>query len=448
MVKHRTQLLLAAMVLAIGSVSAAVPAIAQQQDEADGDRRVRLFTVDSITVILSPAENKLISVIVALEGGLASGETTNPALSDFTADLITSSGSRQTSKEEMRKFLTRTSTSISGDGDQRGMRFSMTATRQNFGKAWNLLAQMITQPAFDPTAYSTTMAARLSRQRRRNTNPESYAGRIADSLLTLGHPVLGRVAQLNDIQAVTVPMMERFQQQLAERSRMTIVVVGNISTGELRMKLRSFETLPIGNYKAPTVPPLSASASPRVLVSDRPGSPTTYVSAGFAGPAITSPDYWPLAIGLAHLRNVLFEEVRTKRNLSYAPGSYLRSDLGIGMGYMSVSAVYPDSAIEIMNRELEKMRRGEFTEEDLNDSRQVYTTGYFMRQMTNGGVAEALLNAQQNSGDWKTAFSYDAIQRVTKASVQAAFQKYARNLQVGIVGPKSAVTEKKYLVGS
>lgn len=440
MVKHPTQLLIAAALLAVGLI----PATAQQSRI----ERVKSFTENGITVILSPAENKLISVIVALEGGLASGETTNPVLSDFTADLITSSGSKQTPKEELRKFLARTSTSISGEGDQRGMRFSMTATRPNFGKAWNLLAEMITQPAFDPTAYSTTLAARLARERRRNTNPESYAGRLADSLLTLGHPVLGRATELKDIQAVSVPMMEGFQKQLAERSRMTIVVVGNVSQGELRMKLRALQSLPLGSYKPPTMPTLAPSAAPKVLVRDRPGSPTTYVSAGFVGPAITSPDYWPLAIGLAHLRNVLFEEVRTKRNLSYAPGSGLRSELGIGMGYMSVSAVYPDSAIEIMNRELEKMRRGEFTEEDLNDSRQVYITGYFMRQMTNGGVAEALLAAQQNSGNWKTAFSYDAIQQVNKASVQAAFQNYARNLQVGIVGPKSAVTEKKYLVGS
>lgn len=440
MVKNQTQLLIATALLAISII----PAIAQQ----DRINRVKSFTENGITVILSPAENKLISVIVALEGGLASGETANPALNDFAADLITSSGSQQTPKEELRKFLARTSTSISGDGDQRGLRFSMTATRPNFGQAWNVLASMITQPAFDQTAYSTIMGSRLARERRRNTNPESYAGRIADSLLTLGHPVLGRATQLKDIQAVSMQMIEGFQRQLAERSRMTVIVVGNVSEGELRMRLRSFEKLPAGNYKAPILQPLSSAASPTVLVSDRPGSPTTYVSAGFAGPSITSSDYWSLAIGLAHLRNVLFEEIRTKRNLSYAPGSYLTSSLGIGMGYMSVSSVYPDSAIEVMSRELEKMRRGEFSEEDLNDSRQVYITGYFMRQMTNGSVAEALLNAHRNTGDWKTAFSYDAIQQVNKASVQAAFQKYARNLQVGIVGPKSVVTEKKYLVGS
>ncbi|KXK56380.1 MAG: insulinase family protein [Candidatus Kapabacteria bacterium] len=444
MVNHRTQRLAIALLM-IGLLPGIAPQAIAQPDRI---ARVRSFTENGITVILSPADNKLIATIIALDGGIASGETTNPALGDFAADLIAASGSKQTPKEELRKFLARTSTTINGDGDQQGVRFSMTATRQNFGKAWNVLAGMITEPAFDPTAFGTIMGARTARERRRNTNPGSYAERIADSLLMLGHPVLGRRTQLADIEAVSVPMIEAFQRQLAQRSRMTVVVVGNVSEGELRAKLRSFAGLPVGNYTAPVLQPLAPAASPKVLVSDRPGSPTTYVSAAFAGPPVRSPEYWPLAIGLAHLRNVLFQEVRTKRNLSYAPGSHLSSPLGIGVGSMSVSSVYPDSAIEVMNRELQKMRQGEFTEEDLNDSRQVYITGYFMRQMTNGGVAEALLNAHRSTGDWKTAFSYDAIQQVTKASVQAAFQKYARNLQVGIVGPKSGVTEKKYVMGS
>src|SRR5690606_38184682 len=114
---------------------------------------------------------------------------------------------------------------------------------------------------------------------------------------------------------------------------------------------------------------------------------------------------------------------------------------GNGVGMMSVSSVYPDSSIVLMNAEMEKMRKGEFSAEDLEDSKQVYITSYYMRQMTNSGKASALYSAERNAGSWKHAFSFDAIQGVDKNAVRKAFDTYAHTMQVGIVGPKNKVTE-------
>jgi len=51
------------------------------------------FLANGMHVIVSPADNEIISVIVGLEGGFATSETPNPAVTEFTSDVITSSGS-------------------------------------------------------------------------------------------------------------------------------------------------------------------------------------------------------------------------------------------------------------------------------------------------------------------------------------------------------------------
>jgi predicted Zn-dependent peptidase len=112
---------------------------------------------------------------------------------------------------------------------------------------------------------------------------------------------------------------------------------------------------------------------------------------------------------------------------------------------LSVSSTRPDSAIAIMYHELDRMRRGEIDEKELESSKQVFITSLYMRQMTNSGLATALYSAQRNAGDWHRAFSLDAIVAVNKARVQRAVEKYARNLQVGIVGSREKVTVGKYL---
>jgi zinc protease len=434
---------LAPAMLALAMLTAALAAIPAAAQNRPGSK-VQSFTVDGIPVILAPADNELVSVVIGLEGGIAGGETDNPELSDFAADVISGSGSRSFPKEELRSFLSETSTKLGGSGDLRGLTYTMTATLPNFGRAWDLLASIITEPVVDGIEFRNAMQRRVANIKRRWSSPEGYASLIADSLVKLTHPVLGNHVELGDVESVTAPAIEAYLKRISERSRMLVVVVGNVSQNDIKKKLAAFSALPAGTYSRREIPELAAAMAPTVSLIDR-SSPTTYVQGSFAGPRSDDPSFWSLQVGLSHLRNILFEELRTKRNLTYAPGASLSSTIGYSRGIISVSSTLPDSSIAVMYHELEKMRRGEIDEKELNNSKQVFTTIYLMRQMTNDGLAMALYTSQRNAGDWKRAFSFDEIAAVTKESVRRAFEKYARNLQVGVVGQRGQVTEEKYI---
>ncbi len=436
---------MAAIAVVAVLISASGRAIAQgRSTTADPASQVTSFDVGGIHVIMAPAYNQLVSVVIGLDGGIASGETDNPALADFAADVVTSSGSQKYPKDALRRFLFETSTQLSGNGDLRGITYSMTATRPNFDKAWDMLASLIVAPATDQVEFKNIMQRRVTDVKRRIANPEGYASFISDSLIKLGNPVLGKIVHEPDVERIDLATISAFLKRVTERSRMLIVIVGNISQADVRKKLALLAGVPAGSFSRPQIPALAASASPTVNVIDR-KTPTTYVTSSFVGPRAGEPDYWALQIGLSHLRNILFEELRTKRNLTYAPGAFLASTLGQSRGVLSVSSTNPDSSIVLMYQELARMKRGEIDETDLNDSRQVFITAYYTRQMTNDGVANAIYSAQRNAGDWRFAYSLNAINSVTKDAVAAAFAKYARNMQVGVVGVQAAVTSVKYV---
>lgn len=440
MVTSTRTIALAALALALLG-----PRLGAQTGSGEGTGGVRAFEVNEIDVILAPADNDLVSVIVGFDGGYVDGLTDNPALAGVTASVVASSGSTEFDKDALRRFLARTSTRFDGGADRLGIRFSMTATLQRFPEAWTVLASILTDPLYDQIEFRNQIQRELADTRNAFTNPERQALRLADSLLTHRHPLIGRYTYEEDVQAIDLDALERLFGNLRERSRMLVVVVGNVPEESVRQMLAPFAAWPEGEYERPEVASLEEPEEPALLVVERSPLPTTYVYGMFTGPETGDEASWPLAVGMSYLRSVLFEEIRTKRNLSYAPFAYLRNSYGLGMGTVGVSSVHPDSSAAIILHEIERMKQGEFSEADLEAAKQVYITRLFMGEMTNGAKATRLYYNERFAGDWTRAFAYDDIRSVTKDDVEDAFEEYAKKIQFGVVGDAGEIDPEVYV---
>ncbi len=419
--------------------------VAQTGTSSERKSPTTSFDVDGIHVIMTPADNQIISVIVGLDGGMADGTTDNPAIAGITADVVTSSGSIATSKKSLREFLTRTSTRLDGSADRMGVQFTMTATKARFMEAWGLLAGIIRAPLFDAIEFRNVQQRRIASVKSAFSNPENQAARVADSLIKHRHPWLGRYSYEEDVAGVTIEKMQAFYESLQQKSRMLLVIVGNVTEKDVRQMLSSFSSWPQGSYVRPKIDPIPEATAPVLETVAREEIPTNYVYAMFPGPSANDEGAWPMTIGLSYLRDILFREIRTKRNLSYAPFAYLSQSYGHGVGVLGVSSIDPDSSISVIYRELEKMKDGDFPENELENAKQVFTTRYYMREMTNASKASRLFYNERYSGDWRKAFAYDDISSVTKADVVKAFREYTRNLQVGVVGNPAQVSTQRYI---
>ena len=107
--------------------------------------------------------------------------------------------------------------------------------------------------------------------------------------------------------------------------------------------------------------------------------------AGILGaPASTAPEFNAYRLAFAILYDKLFEEVRTKRNLSYAPAASLSGGF-LPFAEIYVTTTKPKEAVNVMVDEIKRLRNGGFTEIDLKDAKSKLMTSYFMMNIVKSG---------------------------------------------------------------
>src|SRR5712691_5787917 len=129
----------------------------------------------------------------------------------------------------------------------------------------------------------------------------------------------------------------------------------------------------------------------------------------FTAPPITSPDIYPMRVAASILRDRVFEEVRVKRNLSYAPDAFLRSQAA-NVGGLYVTAVDANQAVRVMLNEITRLQREPIDNEDIKSIVAQYLTTYYMGAETNAAQAGELAQYELLGGDWHN--SVEVIERL------------------------------------
>ncbi len=154
-----------------------------------------------------------------------------------------------------------------------------------------------------------------------------------------------------------------------------------------------------------------------------------------------------MRVAQAILRDRVFEEVRTKRNLSYAPDAFLRNQ-GANIGGIYVTAVDANQAVRLMLDEMTRLQKEAIDNNDIKAIVAQYLTNYYLGQETNAAQAGDLAQAELLGGGWHNAVEViDRLRAVTPADVQRVAQKYLRNIRFVVIGDPKAV-DKEVFTGS
>ena len=146
------------------------------------------------------------------------------------------------------------------------------------------------------------------------------------------------------------------------------------------------------------------------------------------------------------LRDRVFEEVRVKRNLSYAPSAFL-SSTAANTGGIYVTAVDANQAVRVMLNEIARLQNEAIDQDDIKSSVAQFLTTYYLGQETNAAQAAELAQYELVGGGWRNALQFlDKLHAVTPADVQRVSQKYMRNIRFVVLG-NSAQIDKSVFIG-
>jgi predicted Zn-dependent peptidase len=276
-------------------------------------------------------------------------------------------------------------------------------------------------------------------------NPNRLVGHTARQLITKGHPYQRlQLGTEENVKRFTVEDLRAYHAELMQAERLTLVVVGDVDSEELLSKVKnSVGRIESGDWSRPDVPSLTAKKAAMKGVAK--SLPTNYIMGKFPTPDPGEKDYAALQVATAYLSDRLFEEVRTKRNLSYAVASGITARRA-SAGYLYVSAKQPNKTMQVMLNEVDKLKDTKLSKAEIKRTRNVYITEYFMGMETNASQATKLGQNELIAGDWqRTSRFLDEIRSVTAADVRRVARTYIDNFQFGIVGDPGSIDRSVFL---
>ena len=397
------------------------------------------FEVDGIPVILR--RNTANEVVVASLYLLGGTRQLTPQTAGIEAMLLVASerGTRRFPGSVLRQRTARLGSRISIESTEDWSAIDLQSVRTTFDSTWALLADRVVAPTLDASEVELVRAQMLTGARERRTDPDNAATELADSLLFQQHPyAIPTTGTERSLAAITAAQLRQYHMQQFVKSRMMLVVVGNVDRPQIERLVRAtIGTLPYGAYHW-TPPPALRPAAKAVAFDNRP-LPTNYLLGYVPGPAATSPDYTALRVATAVLSGRLFTEVRSRRNLSYAVESpFLERAYAVGGLY--VTTVDPNAVLRIMRDELNALQSDEVEAAGLKRLEQQFITEYYLKNETNADQANVLARAELYRGDFRAADRFmDELRRVTPADVQRVAKTYLTNFRFAFVGDTTKV---------
>jgi zinc protease len=415
-----------------------VPAPASTQTAAQQAALVTEFDVNGLKVLVKrrPGSQTVVAGLF-IRGGARNVTPENAGVEALMLDVATEA-STSFPRERMRTALSRMGTNITYGVNYDYSGLSLGATRANFDRSWDIFTDVALRPLFAADDFERVRNRMIVQRRDETSTPDSYLELLQTRVAYAGHPYLNDpTGTAETLTRLKLEDVKRYHQQVMQTSRLLLVVVGDLDPQVLRQRVAAtFGKLPRGDYKQEPPPPLAFGAS---TVDVTPlGIPTNYIQGVFAAPPLTSPDIYPMRIASSILQGRVFVEVRVRRNLSYAPDAFLRSQ-GANVGGISVTAVDANQAVRVMLDEINKLQREPADREDITATVNDYLTRYYLGQETNAAQAGELAQYELIGGGWRNALdSIERLRAVTPADVQRVARTYMRNIRFVVLGdPKS-----------
>jgi zinc protease len=350
-------------------------------------------------------------------------------------------GTRKYSKTALRDRMARLGSAIGVDAGPDWTTFALRSTVAGFDSTWVLWADRLMAPRLDTAEVEQVRGQYLSAVRQRREVPDAQLEFLADSAAFAGHPYgISPEGTERSIERITIGELRRYQQEQTVKSRMLLVIVGNVERARVeRLVTATLGRLPAGTYQwtLPAAPPTRAKAT---LVTESRQLPTNYIRGYFAGPPASSPDYMALQVATRVLSGRLFAEIRSRRNLTYEVSAPF-VERALASAGLYVTTTQPEVTLDLMRQQVEDIQAYVVDREALGYLVRQFVTEYFLENETNSDQASMLARAELYRGDWRAADRFvDELRKVTPEDVRRVARTYLKAPAFAYIGETRRVT--------
>jgi zinc protease len=396
----------------------------------DGD--VTVLHESGIRILVKRIPGKELSAMrLYMRGGARDWGAADAGKGQLALSVATSGGTERLDKSSFTRRLSELGSEVDWECGADYSALTASTLSKHWDETFALLADVFLRPALPASELEIQRTRQISRLKSEQEDPDRSLGLLLHDTLYKNHPLEHRaVGTVESVSRLDLDTLKKHLEKLRRTSRLLFVAVGDVEPPRVAAAVRAaFGALPHGGYKETPFPPIgfdraALRASERKLA-------TNYFQGAFSAPGYRDPDLPEAMVAMSLLSHRLFEEIRTKRNLSYAPSAGLWYGRTPSFGTFYASSVDPAATFKVIADEVRRLQNEPVPEKELAGTKALYLTGYLMQSESTGGQAAMLANAELVGGDWRLSRTLpDRIRAVTPAAVQAYAKKYIRHVQV------------------
>jgi zinc protease len=447
--KRRRRILIAAWIFfapafawqAAAQSGAGAKALGGSQAPVATASRITELDVNGFKVIVKrrPASDT-VAVGLFVRGGAANVTDGNAGIESLLL-TVAAEGSARYPRTQMNAVLTSMGSSITSGSTNDYSVFSVACTRAAFDRSWEIFADVAMHPLLLPADVERDRAMLIAAARTKLETPEPYLEQLVRRAVFAGQPYRNDPnGTPESLAKITVDDLRAYHKQIMQRSRLLLVIVGDLDAAALRPRIEAtFGTLPAGDSTSAATP-LLAFNKPAVQVTER-SLPSTYFEGIFAGPQFKSPDTEAIAIAMAILQDRVFNVVRVRNALAYDPAA-IHSESAASYGDLSASSTDPNRAAQLMLSEVSIMKKDLVGADDLSGAVAQFATQYYIQNQTNASQAARIALYELIGGGWRNEETrMDRLRAVTPADVQRVARQYMHDFQFVVLGDASHVNK-------
>jgi zinc protease len=417
--------------------------------------------IRGVKIIVQPSDNQIVEIQTIIKGGVQNYAADKQGIESLAMSALTECGTVNDSKNTFKDKLDKVSAQVYANAAKDYSTISMNCIASDFAVVWPLYADAIVQPLFDEKEFNRIKQDAINGLRSQESQPDYAISNMANQIAFAGKDYAkrpeGTVATLSKLTAAET---KAYYSSICTKSRMLIVVVGEIDKADLEQKIGDMLSI-VEEGKPFILKKESIAPTQNSFKAEKKDLATNYIQGITGAPAPGTPEFNAFNLAMRIFSQRHFLEVRTKNGLSYAPGSWFDGG-STPSAHISVSTTDPNKYIGVAKALIEKTKKEGFTEDELRNMKTQYLTGFFYRQETNNAQANSIAANEVLHNNWKRALTLsDDMKKVTLTELNAVFNKYISNMVWAYQGnpaqvnpalftgnikpalPKSKITAKK-----
>ncbi len=390
--------------------------------------------------------NGLVSLYIVWEGGCANYDTSEAGIEALAIKTALRSGIQALPGGAFEDALSIFGIRIQPVIDRHYAGFAVSFPSEFADTALYFLSRLILNPIFDSATFEQVRARQIAEVQSMLANPD-YAIQTYSITYTFADSDYEKLPEgtPSTLKRLTYHQTRHYYfHRLRIRNRTLLVVVGDLPVEKL-LRWQDLNHLPQDTRPIQWNLPQHLYIKQSTLTTiPRPNMATNYIRGMTGAPPMNTPDEMPYRLAFAILDDRLFIELRTKRNLTYAPAAYVASSMRVPYGVVYASTTLPDSAVRVMLATLRHYYQEGFTEKEVRQAQALFRTYHYLRQEGNSNLAHAYVRAQLIEGDWHRVLTFNKrVKNTTVQDVTDAYRKYLQGIRWYYLGNPEAIQDRR-----